>query len=449
MTISAGGETAQGDPAADRRQHRARCGDHGAAAPSRPCSGTHFVITFTGIRPERAANYYSAGPLALPLGIAGRPPRRDRRPDPGHAARQLLGQPVDHRRPADRRGRGRARPSGARQHRGPGGPLRARRQRHRAGRRAPHGARPWATTRCAPASRPTCTGWNIDQLVLDSAAGGGAGPAATPTTPGVPELPATQPGPGPHGDVGAVHIDRRDGQRHRGHVALRAGLGPERERGLAGRGHPGPGRAAGFARGRPRALAAGRQLRQRVGGHRGRPQGPGRRDFTVTLTWTPQREVWAALASPAPRCCAASSSASCPAAGAGAGCAARLPRRLRGPAGPERARAAGRARSTPAVLALPSAPALMAQRQRGWLRFPRALLIGAACGGAARGDLRRGRLVVAGLVVAGLLVPWARSWPPWPASLIVAGCLSVIRARRSTTTCPGRTGPPPSSTRAT
>ena len=33
-------------------------------------TGSHFVVTFTGVRPEYAANYYSAGPLELPLGIA-------------------------------------------------------------------------------------------------------------------------------------------------------------------------------------------------------------------------------------------------------------------------------------------------------------------------------------------------------------------------------------------
>ncbi|HEX4702268.1 MAG TPA: hypothetical protein VH352_09100, partial [Pseudonocardiaceae bacterium] len=32
-------------------------------------TGSHFIVTFTAIRPEYAANYYSAGPLALPLGI--------------------------------------------------------------------------------------------------------------------------------------------------------------------------------------------------------------------------------------------------------------------------------------------------------------------------------------------------------------------------------------------
>jgi hypothetical protein len=33
-------------------------------------NGSHFIVTFTGVRDEYAANYYSAGPLALPLGIA-------------------------------------------------------------------------------------------------------------------------------------------------------------------------------------------------------------------------------------------------------------------------------------------------------------------------------------------------------------------------------------------
>ena len=48
-------------------------------------TGSHFVVTFTGVRPEYAANYYSAGPLELPLGIAeiGLPGRgRPRHPQP-------------------------------------------------------------------------------------------------------------------------------------------------------------------------------------------------------------------------------------------------------------------------------------------------------------------------------------------------------------------------------
>ena len=47
----------------------------------------------------------------------------------------------------------------------------------------------------APA--PTTTGWNIDQLVFDSAAGGGAGPGAYPHRGRHAAAAATQPGPAP------------------------------------------------------------------------------------------------------------------------------------------------------------------------------------------------------------------------------------------------------------
>src|SRR6185437_1218153 len=59
---------------------------------------------------------------------------------------------------------------------------------------------------CASAPA-TCTGWNLDQLALDSDPNGGAGPAATPTAAGTPQLPATQPGPAPTLTVTASHID--------------------------------------------------------------------------------------------------------------------------------------------------------------------------------------------------------------------------------------------------
>ena len=66
-------------------------------------TGSHFVVTFTGIRPEYAANYYSAGPLALPLGIAeiGLPGVQSNPTPatlPGNCVPNLLtidGQPID------------------------------------------------------------------------------------------------------------------------------------------------------------------------------------------------------------------------------------------------------------------------------------------------------------------------------------------------------------------
>ena len=50
----------------------------------------------------------------------------------------------------------------------------------------------------------TCTGWNIDQLALDSAAGGGAGPAAVPDRAGHAAAAGHPARPGAHGRHGDV-----------------------------------------------------------------------------------------------------------------------------------------------------------------------------------------------------------------------------------------------------
>ena len=51
-------------------------------------TGSHFVVTFTGIRPEYAANYYSAGPAGAAAGHRrDRHPRRAGQPDTGRPAR--------------------------------------------------------------------------------------------------------------------------------------------------------------------------------------------------------------------------------------------------------------------------------------------------------------------------------------------------------------------------
>ncbi len=110
---------------------------------------------------------------------------------------------------------------------------------------------------------------------------------------------------------------------------------------------------------------------------------------------------------------------------------AHLPRRLRGPAGPD-------APERPAVpfdaatLALPSTPPPKELRQRGWLHYPRALLIGAITGGVAAlvTTPPAAGLVVAGLVTLGLLVPWARAAVGvGGVAFIVAGCLNVYRGQ--------------------
>jgi hypothetical protein len=71
------------------------------------------------------------------------------------------------------------------------------------------------------------------------------------------------------------------------------------------------------------------------------------------------------------------------------------------------------------------------ERHRGWLRYPRALLIGIVTGGvAALVTPVPAALVVAGVVTLGLLVPWARVLATVGAlACIVAGCLNVVRGQ--------------------
>ena len=107
-----------------------------------------------------------------------------------------------------------------------------------------------------------------------------------------------------------------------------------------------------------------------------------------------------------------------------------LPRRLRGPAGPEPPERPA-VPFDAAVLALPGAPPPKEQRQRGWQRFPRALLIGLASGGVAwLVTPPAAALVVAGVVTLGLLVPWTRAIASVGAiAAIVAGCTNVVQGQ--------------------
>jgi arabinofuranan 3-O-arabinosyltransferase len=152
-------------------------------------------------------------------------------------------------------------------------------------------------------------------------------------------------------------------------------------------------------------------------------------DFTIALTWTPQREVWAALA------VSGATLLLCVVLGflprrARRWLRARLPRRLRGPAGPEAPERPVTPFDAPA-LALPGAPPPKEQRQRGWLHFPRALLVGVVTGGvAALVAPPLAGLVVAGVVTLGLLVPYARAIATVGAvAFIVAGCINVVQGQ--------------------
>jgi arabinofuranan 3-O-arabinosyltransferase len=394
-------------------------------------TGTHFVVTFTAVRDEYAANYYSAGPLALPLGIAeiGFPGVLAAPTPvalPGNCVSNLLaidGRPVDvaivgSAQHALSNGEAQLVPCGPD---AKGITLGA----------GPHLVQTAAghTQPCANAPT-TCTGWNIDQIALDSAAGGGPGSAAFPTTAGTPQLPATQPGPAAAVTATSSHID--------GHAANVAGatqpfelvLGQSVNTGWQAVAEPGPGAPAGSHAvdlGAPQlvdAFANGWHVSTADLHALGGP------DFTVALTWTPQREVWAALA------LSAAVLALCLFLGllpvrSRRWVRARLPRRLRGPAGPDAPERPSLPVDAP-VLAMVGAPPPRDERQRGWRRFPRALVIGILTGGvAALVTPPVAGLVVAGVVTLGLLLPWARGAAAVAGvALIVAGSLNVVQGQR-------------------
>ncbi len=234
--------------------------------------GSRFVVTFTGVRDEYAANYYSAGPLALPLGIAEiglpgvqSPPTPAQLP--GNCVSNLLsidGQPIDvalvgSTQNALNGGEVQVVPCGPDAHGitlGPG--------THVVQTATGH------TPNCAP-TPSTCTGWDLDQLVLDSAAGGGAGPAPRPD--GRRDASAARHAAGPGSRRRGHREPHRleDRHRHRRNDPLRAGARRERRQGVACHGGARTARSSGFPRRRPRHPRADRRLRQRLAGLRPRP----------------------------------------------------------------------------------------------------------------------------------------------------------------------------------
>ena len=208
-------------------------------------TGSHFVVTFTGVRPEYAANYYSAGPLDLPLGIAeiGLPGVKTNPTPatlPGTCVSNLLtidGQPIS------------VAVVGSTQHALGGGEAQlvpcgpdAKGIKLTAG---PHVVQTVAGHNRPCANAPTtCTGWNIDQLALDSAAGGGPGAGGFPTSgrhPAAPGHPArARP---PRSTATSVAHRQPRGRGDACHRALRARAGPERQQGLEGGRHARPGGA--------------------------------------------------------------------------------------------------------------------------------------------------------------------------------------------------------------
>ncbi|HWE65048.1 MAG TPA: hypothetical protein VG298_00235, partial [Acidimicrobiales bacterium] len=249
--------------------------------------GRQFVVTFTGVRTEKAANYYSAGPLALPLGIAeigipgiSEPPTPAT--VPGNCTAGLLaidGQPID----VAVVGSAPSALDNTELQVVPCGP-------------DANGITLSAGTHLVQTAvgHTPSTGWNIDQLVLDSAAGGGAGPAATPTLAGSPKLPATQPGPAPRVAVTAQHIDTESATVSGATSPFELVLGQSVNAGWLATATPGPGAPAGA-----HAVTLGRSQLVDSFANGWAVTGPDLRalgsSFTVTLTWTPQSEVWLAL----------------------------------------------------------------------------------------------------------------------------------------------------------
>ncbi len=262
-----------------------------------PISGSQFVVTFNTVRAESASNYYSAGPLALPLGIAeigfpGVTSAPTPAQLPGNCVGNLLtidGNPID----VQIVGSTQQALDGSEVQVAPCGPdaagITLSAGTHIVETAAGH------NTTCA--SEPqTCTGWNLDQLSLDSAAGGVAGSSGSPTSQGTPVLSATLPGAAPTVTQTSSHIDTQTAKVTGANQPFEFVLGESVNKGWKAVAQPAADAPAGshavvlgqsqlidgFANGWQVTQADLRTL--------------GASNFTVTLTWTPQKEVWAALA---------------------------------------------------------------------------------------------------------------------------------------------------------
>ncbi len=198
------------------------------------------------------------------------------------------------------------------------------------------------------ASTPaTCTGWNIDQLVLDSAAGGGPGPAVFPTTAGTPQLAATQPGAAPSVAATSSHIDSHAADVSGATQPFELVLGQSVNKGWHAVAEPGPDRRAGshavdlgppqlvdgFANGWHVSAADLHAL-----------GGP---DFTVAAHLDAPARGLGRTGGVRGDAAAVPGAGLPPASAPAAGLRARLPRRLRGPAGPDAPERPPSLRSTP------------------------------------------------------------------------------------------------------
>jgi arabinofuranan 3-O-arabinosyltransferase len=443
--------------------------------------GQQFVITFTGVRQEMAANYYSAGPLTLPLGIAtvsgltGAPVPVTPTALPGNCTAGLLtldGHPID----VAVVGSTATALDDDEVQVVPCGP-------DAKGIALSAGTHILQTA----VGHTQSTGWNIDQLVLDSAPGGAAAATPTVTPSGEPSVAATQAGAAPAVAVQSVHIDTETAKVTGATSPFELVLGQSINSGWRAVASPGRGAPAGshsVSLGTPQLIdsfANGWAVTQAD------LQALGSGSFVVTLDWAPQREVWAALA------LSGATLLLCVVLGflprrvrvrtrsglrrlrrwrpwrreRRSGRESRRERRLselaRGSTGPTVAAAVEgpaviaaasanglETASTGAVSVSVAAPVMVAgagagagvvvsqpqlvflhREPRHRVRWWNAILLGLVTGVVAAGvtSLSVGG-AVALLVIAGLLIPWVR----WAAAFggvgfIVAGCLNVIRGQ--------------------
>jgi hypothetical protein len=265
-------------------------------------TGRRIKITVTGVRLEYATNYTVTTPTALPLGIATLGIPGLRAPTfpttvPGTCQSNLIsidGRPITVKivgstTTALDNGELRVEPCGA----------------DASGITLSAGPHIVETQLADTPTHPStlhcqatrdCAGWNIDQLVLDSAPGGGPEPL---TAGGM--VPAPRPSAAPEVSTDGQSATSLLLTVRKADEPFELVLGQSINAGWRAVAHPAAGARAGshpvnlgrselidsFANGWPVTSA---QLRALGAGGSG-----GTSSFTVTMTWTPQQEVWAAL----------------------------------------------------------------------------------------------------------------------------------------------------------
>ncbi len=309
-------------------------------------TGQRITVTVTGARLEYSTNYYSPSPIALPLGIAdlgipGLEAPAFPATVPGTCQSNLLqidGHPVTVRvvgttAAALAGGQLAIEPCGA-----DAGGITLAAGTHVVETQAAHQTALVGTTRTAGTAvdcqaGADCAGWNLDQLTLDSAAGGGPEPtttasdgvAAGSTTPGAvgPSNPPASLTPPTTGPAPKVTATGQSPTSERVDVAgatspFELVLGQSNNAGWQAVAHPAAGAPAsarsvdlgspelvdGFANGWPvtradlTALGAaghGAASTAATTTSTGAGSATGAGEFTVSLVWTPQKKVWIAL----------------------------------------------------------------------------------------------------------------------------------------------------------